>query len=534
MKFSRVIMTSSLLAAASVWAAPQQITLGSTNRAAATLPASAPYSTLATWHVDWRVTVPATAVTSPAWNGFNQFHWQIGGGFAGYAARIYGTPAGSGPYTGFSFLINSFQDSPNAQFSCPILQFDQDIVIRVQKFPTLMTCETWNVNGSGYQVTKSATFAAVRGISGTLQIGDAGHNQGTMAFFRGYAGDIALGSKPPFGGIGGDLWDYEFNGTLADGSGRNLTLSGTGGISYTAAARYPPACILPPQTTFRAGTPLTALTGANSFPLDGGETLTYLWQQLPSNVTSVRTSDLQLSSQTSAAPTFQGLIAGSYVMQLTVTDSTGQSNTCSMKYGAVAMDSNGSVIVPNAVHAAILGPMTSIVNSPWAAEPQQHLAYSQLLQQKLAGTSPLDFWFVDYWNQALGGTVTVTNGSQTVIGSGTAFTTQFCQGPTNPTLVKHANSTGIAVWYPILNPGGANPAFNGTTGRRFGTVLSCTDDTHMTVSFATFGANAWATSAYVGAGSGLSYGYIEQQCSNVTSPVPNCIGGWGYGIAPAC
>ena len=355
MKFSRVLIVSYLLAAASVWAVPQQITLGSTNKASATLPASVPYSTLATWHVDWRITVPSTTPNSPAWNGFNQFQWQVGGGFTGYAARIYGIPYGAGPYTGFTFLLNSFQESPNVQFGCPNLSFGQDTVIRVQKFPTVMTCETWKVDGSNYQVTQSTTFSAVRGISGTLQIGDAHYNEGTMAFFRGYAGNVTLAGKPPFGGVGGDLWDYEFNGNLTDSSSRGLTLSGTGGISYTTAATYSPACVLPPQTTFRAGSPVTGLTAANSFPLDGGGTLTYLWQQLPSNVTAIRTSDLQLSSQTSVAPTFQGLIAGSYVMQLTVTDSSGQSNTCSMKYGAVAMDAprQASALPPPVLEARV-------------------------------------------------------------------------------------------------------------------------------------------------------------------------------------
>jgi len=68
------------------------------------------------------------------------------------------------------------------------------------------------------------------------------------------------------------------------------------------------------------------------------------------------------------------------------------------------------------------------------------------------------------------GTVTVTNGSQTIVGVGTAFTTTFCQGPANPT-VPQVGSPIIAIWHPL----GAG------TGRVMAGVVSCTDDTHMTM-----------------------------------------------------
>lgn len=529
------------LVAATLWAVPQQISITSANRGTATIPSSPPYSTLGTFHIDWRGTIPASAPTSPAWSQFNQKLWVINDGGAGYVAYASGIPFGNGPYTGVSYFIVDYQDPPAGggggypQVGCPTVNFGQDTVVRVQKWPTIITCETWNVDGSNYQIAKSGSFTSVAGITNSLKIGDATYNQGTMAFFRGYTGNIALGSKPPFGGTGGDLWDFEFNGNLNDSSGHGLTLRPTGTFSYSTAPTYPPACILPPQTTFRAGETMTGLTAQNSFPLDGGETLTYLWQQIPSNLTGLMPSNVQFSDQTELSPTIQGLVAGTYNMQLTVTDAGGQSTTCSMKYGAVPTDANGSVIISNPIHAQILGPMSAIFASPWAAEPAQHIAYGKSLIQKLAGTSPTNFWFVDYWNQALSGTVTVSNGSQIVTGVGTSFTTQFCQGPGNPTIPKNANSTAIVIWYPILNPGGAYPAFNGGTGRRFGTVTSCTDDTHLTAQFPTGASFNWVTSAYVGAGSGLSYSYVETQCGNVAGQgfAPNCVGVWGYSPAPA-
>ena len=510
-----------VVSAASLWAVPQQLTITSGNKLTVTVRATAPYSTLSTFRIEWRQTIPASAAAT--WSGLSQKAWSTNLQGPGYVASLYTSG------TGFTYQINDFQDSggSGAQFSCPILAFGQDNVVRVQKWPTNMTCETWNVDGSNYQKTFSTSFLNVPGLTGSLQMGDATDNQGTLAFFRAFSGNIALNSKPPFGGTGGDLWEYEFNGNLNDSSGHGLTLARTGSLTFSAAATYPPACLLPPQQTFRAGTTLTSFTGAHSFPLDGNDTLTYSWQQIPSSLSSMTglsmPSVLQFSSQTDINPTVQGTIAGTYTMQLTVTDSNGQHTTCSEKYGMVATDANGSVIISNPVHAQILGPMIASYASPWAAEPAQHIAYGQLMIQKLAGTSPLPFQFVDYWNQAQAGTVMVANGSQAVIGTGTTFTTTFCQGPGNPNVPK-GGGTSIVIWYPILSAYGL-PA--GTTGRRMGQVISCIDDTHLTAHFTSNGTFNWVTDTYIGAGSGLSYAYVEQGGTGAYG-----IGGWQVGNYP--
>jgi hypothetical protein len=547
MRFSRVRRTGFaksratrgalfLLLSATGWATQQQVALTSTNKAVVAIPSVPPYSTVATWHFDWRVTV--TSANASAWVGFGQYFLQIGSFFgagASYDVRPYVVSAG----VSYSYRVDDTQDGSGLVLNCPPIAFGQDTVVRLQKNATNMTCETWNANGGNYQIAPSPAFTSTTpGLRPTLQIGDGGSNLGILAYLRGYTGTVPLNGRMPHGSSGGNLWDYEFNGNLNDTSGKGLNLTGTGTFTYSTAPSYTPACVMPAQTTFRAGYDLTVITAANSVPLDGGETLTYAWQQIPSNVLGTMQAGLQFINptagdltdpQTLVNPTFRGIVFGSFTVQLTVTDASGQATTCSTKYGAIAADANGSVIISNAAHAQILGPIIAIYASPWAAEPQQHLAYANRVIEKLNGTSPLDLWFVDYWNQAATGTVGVSNGSQTVVGSGTTFTTTFCQGPGSPTLPKHATSTAIAVWYPIASGFGL-PA--GTTGRRFGTVTSCTDDTHLTASFPT-GGNAWQTDTYVGAGSGLSYSYVETQCSNITGGFSNCVGGWGFGNAPA-
>jgi hypothetical protein len=494
-----------------MWASPQQILLSAGTVGAFTIPTS-PYSTVTSWRLEGRETIPII----PS-NG------------------VYNLITGIGSYqvtVGFGvLLVLDYQDGiPFNAFSVPIVA-GEDFVWRLQKnaVTRVFSFEKWKVDGSNYQVGTAVMSAPVAGLSGTWSIGNAAAGVGTLAFLRAYSSTVPLNSKPPFGSSGGDLGDWEFNGNGNDSSGHGNNFLGLGGATYSSAATYAPACILPPQTTFRAGTALTALTAANSFPLDGGETLTYLWQQIPNKLTGLTTSVTQFSSQTDVNPTLQGLIAGSYTMQLTVTDSSGQHTTCSTKYGAVATDANGSVIISNPVHAQILGPLIASFASPWAAEPQQHLAFANLIIQKMTNpnvavcppsAAPCQFQFFDFWNQAAPGTVTVANGSQAVVGVGTTFKATFGGGTTTPVDAQ----TSIVVWYPINNTFG----FTGQFGRRLGVVTAITDDTHLTASFPTGGPSNWVTDNYIGAGSGLSYSYVEQAGGAAT----NSIAGWQVGAYP--
>jgi hypothetical protein len=254
-----------------------------------------------------------------------------------------------------------------------------------------------------------------------------------------------------------------------------------------------PICDAGPQQTLRAGHP-AQLDGSRSNAKDGGGGLTYFWQQL-SGPKRVR-----WSSRSAPQPTVTGLVFGSYVFQLTVTDGSGQSGVCTVKHGAVATDDSGVVITNNAAVDALLGPLVRLGENPWPWFDDRHKADADL---QIAG---MDTNYPAWWDAPGPGTVTVTGGSSTLTGNSTTFTTTFCQGPGSPNTPK--SGAAIAVWY--------NTGVSGQTGRRMSSVTGCADDTHLTVDDAWDGTGAPA-------GSGLNYAADDGATHYATN--------WGWGQA---
>jgi hypothetical protein len=146
--------------------------------------------------------------------------------------------------------------------------------------------------------------------------------------------------------------------------------------------------------------------------------------------------------------------------------------------------------------------MTRFGTNPWPWFDDRHKAEADL---QIAN---MDRYYGAYWDVADPGTVTVTVGSTTVIGSGTSFTTTFCQGPGAPSTPQPG--AAIVVWYPTNNP-----AVPGETGRRMSSVVSCQSNAQLTMAY------GWPNLTAVPAGSGLSY-------------ADNALrGGWDYSVAPA-
>ena len=239
-----------------------------------------------------------------------------------------------------------------------------------------------------------------------------------------------------------------------------------------------PACNPGTQQSFRAGYP-AQLDGSGSSPLDGGTFLSYVWQLVSGP------SGLSWSSHSVPRPRVRGLVFGSYVFQLTVTDSSNQSSSCTVKDGAVATDNNDIVITNNSAVDTLLGPMVRWGANPWPWYDNRHKAAADYQ------ISVMDTMFPAWWDTPGPGTVTVTNGSATVVGVGTTFTTTFCQGPSQPTVIQYGPYNPIiAIWHPL-----------GTgTGRRMESVLSCTDDTHLTLR-----GYVWNSDGTTPQGSGLTY-----------------------------
>ena len=285
-----------------------------------------------------------------------------------------------------------------------------------------------------------------------------------------------------------DLADFRFEGNYTNQSTGNYAVTlnpAAGSPAFAATPLRPPVCVLQSQV-FRAGAPNQRLLNY-SFPLDGGSGLTYFWQ-----LTNGR-STLLWTSHTAASPAVSGGVFGPYVFSLTVTDSHRQSSTCSIKDGFVATDQNGIVDTGNSQVNTILGPMAPLYGNPWPWYDERMVAEATVQTANLSTYYGIANGFTPSWNTPGPGTITVTSNSTAVLGSGTTFTTTFCQGPSNPTVPK--SNARIVVWYP-------QPALREGSGRRQMWISSCTDDHHLTLG------RAWNDMGFLTAGSGWSYSYL--------------------------
>ncbi len=378
-----------------------------------------------------------------------------------------------------------------------------DLLLRVQRdvANSQWTIEVYDTIGGNYLsgTAAIAAFGPVSWAGKTINV-SSGEN---VAFVRWFSSVVPLGTPIPITATG-DLGDWEFEGNLTDSSGHGLTMSG-GTFSFVPTPTYPPACSAGKPQSFRAGHP-GALDGTGSAPLDGGATLTYLWQQLsgpavtwgrtptpPPIIGRAGLAQWTTSDQDTAQPVISGLAPGSYTFQLTVTDSSGHSSVCTVNDGAVETDNNGLVITNNPAVDTLLGPMVQYGANPWPWYDDRHKAEADM---QIADMDP---YYGAWWNVADTGTVAVTQGSTTIVGTGTTFKATFCGGGTSP-----VNS--IVVWYP-------NADLAGDTGRRIMAVVSCQSDTELTTN------NYWPID--LSAGTTLSYSDDSNS------------GTWAYNAAPA-
>jgi hypothetical protein len=408
-----------------------------------TLPNAAPWSTIGlnTNPLRWELRVHNLGADFPAYPsalmGLGPFYFDKGSGSGVVQAT-----------DGFGALDVMYNNGPQAGFVA------SDLLIRVQRDVvnaryTMEVCPT--AGGACTSGTAAiTTFGPPSWAGRTLAL----YPGADFAFIRWFSGVVPVGAPIPVTGVVGDLGDWEFEGNLRDSSGNGNSFAG-GTVAYSATPIYPPACNAGTQQTFRAGYPVN-LDGSGSQPLDGGAFLSYVWQLVSGP------SALSWSSHGVARPQIKGLVFGSYTLQLTVTDSSNQSSACTVKDGAVATDDNGIVVTGNPNIDLLLGPMVRYGANPWPWFDNRH---KQAADDE---NSIMNVYFPAWWDAPGPGTITVTNGSATIVGSGTTFTTTFCQGPANPT-APQAGYPVLAVWHPL----------GSGTGRRMYAVASCIDDTHL-------------------------------------------------------
>ena len=195
-----------------------------------------------------------------------------------------------------------------------------------------------------------------------------------------------------------DLADWRFEGDMANqGTGGYAVSMGplvaqgavgpAGGVIYMPSPSLAPACVAGRQHTFHAGF-AGQLDGSQSYPLDGGDTIAYSWRQLSGPSTAT------LSDAAAPQPSISGLIFGSYVFQLTVTDGRGITNTCTVKHGAVASDDNGVVITNNPAADTLLGPLIRFEANPWPWFDDRHKAEADMQ------AASMDLYYGAYWDPA--------------------------------------------------------------------------------------------------------------------------------------
>ena len=341
--------------------------------------------------------------------------------------------------------------------ACADLSGHRDVLVRVQRFGNSypsdanasgsFQLEVQDVGGTPIQAYCNSpgenyacpiTSAGVKDWSGMA--GFVGNpSQATsfsLSWLKWFSATVAPSSPFSMESTPADLADWRFEGNANNGGTGGYTVSigsFAGSPTYSASPRYPPTCAAGMQRVFRAGYP-AQLDGTNAYPLNGNPQLTYLWQELTGP------TPVSWTGQNTATPMVRQTIFGSYVFQLTVKDSDGQSSTCIVKHGFVATDNNDVVITNNGAVDTLLGSMIRYGANPWPWFDDRHKGDADLVNASLGTSLNPSRNYADFWKTTKGpGTITVTTGSTTVTGSGTKFTTTFCQAPAYPGVPTAAN-----------------------------------------------------------------------------------------------
>ena len=355
-----------------------------------------------------------------------------------------------------------------------------DVLVRYQKdlATKRLTCELWNSDGSGY-ANNSDTILATTGNTNLGYLGSP-FTSVTLSFLRVATTLLGQNGAPPIKADSGDWTELKFNGNLTDSSGNGHSASLPNPVFLTLPAPLPLSLIRAAVSanwtgwiTLRAGFP-AQLDGSLSRASDGG-VLQYSWQQVAGPTTLV------WSSQSAAKPTIDGLIFGSYTVQLTVTDATGGQATSSMEFGAVATDGNGVVIYPHPALDILLGPSLAFGYNPWDWFDYRHAALSQ-------------FWTANYEVNGGGwrletdldtvdgvprtGTAYASVGSQKVYGVGTNFKAVFCGGQVGPAVLTPGAEAGGTPFFVMKMPTGVPNEAPRLYPRA---VQSCQSDTEITM-----------------------------------------------------
>lgn len=336
-----------------------------------------------------------------------------------------------------------------------------DFLVRIQRIVSTKTIlvEVWDTaTGSNYtSSTRTWTTTNPGWTMSNFAIYTPGTGAPYLSWCRIYSTTVAANSAVPRDSVStsANIADWEFQGNLLDTSGNGYNLAGTG-ATYVTRTLLPPSCGISNTAAYRAGFTVGLSGSSQSQALNGNTTLTAFWTTTSGAATETWTS------RTAIDPTVLFPIFGNYTVLLAVTDSSSNTTTCTANVGAVATDSQYSAVNALEYVYQILGPQIKWGSSPWPSLDERHQAMADLQGEFQ------DVGLLPYWETAQAGTVTFTNGSTAVTGSGTTFQTTFCNG--GSTIVADSNPK-ITAWYRV----GAG------FGRRDYSVASCASQTSMTL-----------------------------------------------------
>lgn len=324
--------------------------------------------------------------------------------------------------------------------------------------------EMWNDDGTGYAsgYTPITTINPIT-LPATEFVGD-GAAIFTITFARLIVGEVPtnkyiLATQPPqdFTQAGSAL-EYLFSGTGNDSSGNGINLSITGTPSFPSIPPAAPVCLLTQQSF--PSSAAAAINVSLSYPRDGGTTLTH-------SVTVVGgTWTPTIINPTSANPTFIVTQSGSVNLQDSITDSTGgagHSSSCTIHDGTTIPAAPGIPKLPDpdgrGSFEKILGDVIQWNQNKWPWFDDRNIYLGNFFgAQVLTNTNT--------WTVPLVGTVSLTGGSATVTGVGTAFLSTYA-----------CNGTDYFVgYYPHTPPGGVSSTHYGQIA-----VASCASDTQLTL-----------------------------------------------------
>ena len=295
-----------------------------------------------------------------------------------YEFYLLGTGLNAAIWPDGRLALTEMRDSLSPAQPCFLsLTGRQNVMVRFQKDVSNMrvVCEIWNSDGSGYQQDSDSIASINTWTSSGGTLGSA-NTSTALAFLRVFSTTVPDGARPPVTADVGDLVNLTFNA----GSTVSIASSSSPGVSYVPTPGQNPVAFVKTLgapawnnwVSLRAGFP-AQLDGSRSFSLaDGSSAVSYQWAQV-SGPTTVSWSDT-----TSATPTIQGLIFGTYTFQLTVKDVAGNTASTTLPIGAVATDANGVVVQADPNADKLFGPMIAFGQNPWGYADERALKATTL------------------------------------------------------------------------------------------------------------------------------------------------------------